>query len=122
MGMRALALAVAALLIACAAPDGPLTTESLEQAHARLPGNQCKGLGKLPGFPAYPYHALARRQSGWVIVSFDVEGGRPQRPLILASSPSGTFDATVLSFLRTARYEREVAGQGCVETYQFKTP
>jgi TonB family protein len=119
--MRGLALAVASSVVGCAAPDTPVMTESLAQARARHPANQCEGSGKLAGVPVYPYHALGRRQSGWVIVTFDVEGGRPQRSKILASSPSGTFEATVLEFLRTARYEREVAGRGCVEVFQFKT-
>lgn len=122
LGLRALLLLVAASLLGCVAPDAPAPPESLEQARARLPANpsQCKGLGKLAGAPAYPYGLLARRQSGWVIATFDVEGGRPQRSKVLASSPAGAFDAAVLTFLRTARFEHDVSARGCVEEIEFK--
>ena len=59
------------------------------------------------GQPIYPGHALADAIEGFVVVEYRLTGdGRVVRPSVIASEPTGVFDAVVLRAVARREYAR----------------
>lgn len=78
--------------------------------------------------PTYPRAALARKQEGWVRVSFVVNAkGRVENAKILASRPRRVFDRTVLETLSRWRFKPKLVdgkpvATSAVQKITFKLP
>lgn len=73
-------------------------------------------------FPAsaIPESAMARRQSGWVAIRYDVVAGVAQNPAVVASSPSGLYDAAALQHAARYRDPGKATVRGCVMIIDVK--
>lgn len=124
-----LAFALASMIAACATPPpAPATSPyvPLDQARANLPHSSPECLAKKlkPGdpFPAasIPAEAMAKRQSGWVAVRYDVAAGVPGNLVVVASSPAGLYDAAALAHAGRYRDPAKNTVAGCVMTIDVK--
>lgn len=112
-------LALCLLLAACAAPPAGRHVP-IDEARPTLPHSspECLAANLPPAEPfpasAIPEAAMARRQSGWVAVRYDVVDGVARHVAVAASSPAGLYDAAALQ--HAARYRAPARGtvRGCV--------
>lgn len=86
------------------------TQAVVETALAVVPEHTLKRLDGMP--PRYPPRAASRGIEGWVDIQFTVAAdGTTRDVVVMAASPTGTFDEAVLAAVRQWRYEpRRVAG------------
>ncbi len=122
-------------LLQAAAPDYPglaetqalfadrLLAESGELANAGRPQEAVgsvlpeSSLRRIEGTPAdYPARAVSRGVEGWVEVQFTVlRDGTTQNAQVVASSPEGYFEQSVLDAVARWRYEPHVVGGEAVD-------
>lgn len=116
-----------ALTLAACGTAKVADTETVKPVHRQdLPFSSPECLAaKLPlgePFPAsaIPAAALASRQSGVVAIRYDVVGGVAQNLQVVASSPTGVYDAAAL--LHAAKYRAPAAStvRGCVTVVDVK--
>ena len=71
--------------------------------------------------PVFPREAAKIRQTGWVIVDFDVApDGSTSNIRVVASSPRGVFEAAVVDPLRQWKFEPNQPRTNCRFDLQFK--
>ena len=63
---------------------------------------------------------MAKRQSGWVAVGYDVIAGVAQNLVVVASSPAGLYDAAALRHAARYRDPGKASVRGCVMTIDVK--
>ena len=119
--MNALLLALPFLLSACA------SSERTRPPPDPVPGTQrnspeCKALGvpRVQAYPRVPRAALQASQEGWVVIEYDVQSGKVSRPVLVASSPTGLFDQTVLEFAASQAYADTANAAACRQVFVFK--
>jgi hypothetical protein len=116
-------------LAACATTSGDKPGDAvlpLDQMRAKLPHSSPECLAKklkpADPFPAsaIPSEAMAKRQSGFVAIRYDVADGVAQNLELVGSSPPGLYDAAAMQ--HAARY-RDPGGttvRGCVMIIDVK--
>jgi len=122
--MRDLSLVVAILIVGCAEvptqqqPIAPVPTAE------RYSTQQCPALPPTKrSMPTYPLPALRARQSGWVMMEFDVTSqGQPRNIKVIEASPPNVFDASAAASLEQWIYALPTAREyrGCRQVLQFK--
>lgn len=115
LGAAALCLAIAA----CASGTNERFVP-LAEAGSMLPHSSAECLASKikPSDPfpasAIPETAMARRQSGWVAIRYDVIAGAAQNLVVVASSPAGLYDTAALQHAARYRDPGKATVRGCV--------
>ncbi len=112
------------LLAACASPPTPNgePAKSLGKADIPFSSPECLAAKLRPGDPfpasAIPPAALAKRQSGWVAIRYDVMAGSAQNLVVVGSHPAGLYDAAALEHAARYRDPGKNNVRGCVTTIE----
>jgi TonB family protein len=118
--MYQLPLALLLLLGACATkpkpPPEPMPTSG-EQSSP-----ECRDLGRptVTQDPRFPVAAIRAAQEGWVILSYDVEEGKPVHIQVAASSPAGMFDRAAIASMLQQEYAPGKAAKACRQRFVFR--
>lgn len=111
-----LALAIATLCAACAAPARwPVRPEP---AFVRSDNAACAAFPQ-GGGPVEPKRKLDPRPYGWALVRYDVEAGQVVKVEILDSSPKQVVDAVTIAHFQQLRFPSRGSAQGCTMSHQW---
>lgn len=85
---------------------------------------QCENMGPLaylPGqrLPVFPKVARSAKQDGWVILEYDVVGGRAANIHVLASSPKGLFEDFAIATVESTYFPSQKDGKNCKRPFVF---
>ena len=71
--------------------------------------------------PTYPRSARVIGQEGWVILDYDVdEEGIPTNLRVVAASPKGIFESSIVKAMRQVRYPADQRRTGCRMEFIFR--
>jgi TonB family protein len=71
--------------------------------------------------PVYPREAAKRRQEGWVLFQFDLDGsGSSKNVRIVDAEPEGVFEDNAVAAVSTMKFKPGVVQQGCTYPVQFR--
>jgi hypothetical protein len=122
-------------IVSCLALAACATTSSdkpgdavlpLDQMRAKLPHSSPECLAKklkpADPFPAsaIPPEAMAKRQSGFVAIRYDVADGVAQNLELVGSSPPGLYDAAAMQHAARYRDPGRTTVRGCVMIIDIK--
>jgi hypothetical protein len=116
-------------LAACATTSGgPPVNASLplDQMRAKMPHSspECLASKLRPADPfpasAIPPDAMAKRQSGFVAIRYDVADGVAQNLELVGSSPPGLYDAAAMQHAARYRDPGRTTVRGCVMIIDVK--
>lgn len=122
--MRPLALTCLCLLLASCATQGPAPSSPAERAALTTASPECQAARLRPVEPMpasmVPDEVLRRAQSGFVVVRYDLVGGRLRNAVVVDSQPAGLYDAYVLRHAATHTDPTGATVRGCIMTTQIK--
>jgi TonB family protein len=118
--MYQIPLALLLLLGACASKPKP-APEPIPTFREQTSA-ECRDLGRptVTEDPRFPVEAIRAGQEGWVVLSFDVEEGKPVHIRVASSSPAGMFDRATIDSMAQQRYSSAKSANACRQTFVFK--
>lgn len=108
-GLALLGLSLAVVLASCATK--PVRAPVLPQPPLQLQSADCAALGPSDDVPPLK---LNPHPYGWGLVRYDVERGAVTKAEIVASSPSGMFDAVTVADVKRQRFSSLGTAHGCM--------
>jgi|SRR5882672_3769916 len=110
------------VLAACASQSGVIEPEPVPEGERAAVCHR-DALNYEPALTAvlYPRDQMMKRQEGWVVVGYDLDGsGSAQNLRILKSSPPGVFDTAVLRAFSGVKFKPETKRENCRGFVEFR--
>lgn len=122
--MRPLALTCLSLLLASCATQGPSSSSPAAREDLLKASPECQAANLRPVDPMpvsmVPDEVLRQARSGWVVVRYDLAGGRLRNAVVVASEPAGLYDAYVLRHASAHVDPTGATVRGCIMTTHIR--